>query len=158
MDLFFVQKRVKNAQKLDCFTVPLATKWVNVFGHFWPIFGLKIDPKYPRGNFLPKRIHQKKFQLKIPIFSKSDGDATWWPNSYKKNLTCSQLKNIQRYQKYVRHVRSIFLELHSCSSQQWVVNNKRKKGREISYWDHLHLAHDQKSYPYAHVSENISWI
>ena len=48
----------------------------NVFGHFRPTFGEKIDPKYPRGNFLSKRIH-KKNQLKIPIFSKSDDGVTW---------------------------------------------------------------------------------
>ena len=98
----------------------LATKWVSVFGPFRPIFGQKIDPKLPRSHFFPKRIHQKKFQLKIPIFSKSDDDATWWPNSYKKILTCGQLRNIQRYQKYVRHVRAFFLELRTCSSQQCV--------------------------------------
>ena len=91
---------------------------MSVFGHFRPIFGQKIDPKLPRSHFFPKRIHQKKFQLKIPIFSKSDDDATWWPNSYKKFLTCGQLRNIQRYQKYVRLVRAFFLELRTCSSQQ----------------------------------------
>ena len=118
MDLFFLQKWVQNAQKLDCFTVLLATKWVSVFGPFRPIFGQKIDPKLPRSHFFLKRIHQTKFQLKIPIFSKSDDDATWWPNSYKKILTCGQLRNIQRWQKYVRHVRAFFLELRTCSSQQ----------------------------------------
>ena len=99
----------------------LATKWVSVFGPFRPIFGQKIDPKLPRSHFFPKRIHQKKFQLKIPIFSKSDDDATWWPNSYKKILTCGQLRNIQRYQKYVRLVRAFFLELRTCSSQQCIM-------------------------------------
>ena len=87
----------------------LATKWMNVFGHFSPIFWQKIDPKCPGGNFFPKRIHQKIFQLKIPIFSKSDDDTTWWPNSYKTILTCGQLRNTQRYQKYVRLVRAFFV-------------------------------------------------
>ena len=41
------------------------------------VFEQKVDPKLPRSHFFPKRIHQKKFQLKIPIFSKSDDDATW---------------------------------------------------------------------------------
>ena len=60
----------KMPKKLDCFTVLLATKWMNVIGHFSPIFVQKIGQKYPRGNFFPKRIHQKKIQLNIPIFSK----------------------------------------------------------------------------------------
>ena len=47
------------------------------FVHFRPIFGQKIDPKRPRSHFFLKRIDQTKFQLKIPIFSKSDDDATW---------------------------------------------------------------------------------
>ena len=80
-----------------------------------------MDPKLPRSHFFPKRIHQKKFQLKIPIFSKSDDGATWWPNSYKKILTCGQLRNTQRYQKYVWLVRAFFLEFLTFSSQQWQV-------------------------------------
>ena len=96
----------------------LATKWVSVFGPFRPIFGQKIDSKLPRSHFFPKRIHQKNFQLKIPIFGKSDDDATWWPNSYKTILTCGQLRSIQRHQKYVGLVRAFFLELRTYSSQQ----------------------------------------
>ena len=42
-------------------------------------------------------------------------------NSYKKFLTSGQLRNVQRYQKYVRLVRAFFLEFHTCSSQRWVV-------------------------------------
>ena len=91
---------------------------MSIFGPFRPIFGQKLDPKLPRSHFFPKRIHQKKFQLKIPIFSKSDDGAAWWPNSYKKILTCGQLRNTQRYQKYVWLVRAFFLEFHTCSSQQ----------------------------------------
>ena len=96
----------------------LATKWVSVFGPFRPIFGQETDPKLSRSHFFAKRIHQKKFQLKIPIFSKSDDDATWWPNSYKKILTCGQLRNTQRYQKYVWLVRAFFLEFCTLLSQQ----------------------------------------
>ena len=71
----------------------------------------RIDPKYPKGNCFPKRIHQEEFQLKISIFSKSDDGTTWWPNSYKKILTCGQLRNIQRYQKYAWLVRPIFFRV-----------------------------------------------
>ena len=96
----------------------LATKCVSVFGRFRSIFGQKIDPKLTKSNFFPKRIHQKKFQLKIPIFSKSDGGATWWPNNHKKFLTCGQLRNTQRYQEYVQLIRAFFLGFRTCSSQQ----------------------------------------
>ena len=37
--------------------------------------------KYTRGHFFSETISSKKFQPKFPIFSQSDGDATWWPNS-----------------------------------------------------------------------------
>ena len=94
---------------------------MSVFGHSRSFFEQKIDPKLPRSHFFSKRIHQNKFKLKIPIFSKSNDDATWWPNSYKKNLTCGQLRNIQRYQKCVQLVRAFFLEFPTCSSQQWNV-------------------------------------
>ena len=60
-----------------------------------------MDLTNTRGNYFLKRIRQKKFQSEIPIFSKSDDCATWWPNSYKNFLTCGQLKNTQKYQKYV---------------------------------------------------------
>ena len=95
----------------------------DTFEYFWVDHKSKyfcncLATRWRCNHFFPKRIHQKKFQLKIPIFSKSDDDATWWPNSYKKILTCGQLRNIQRYQKYVRHVRAFFLKLRTCSSQQ----------------------------------------
>ena len=48
----------------------LAIKLVNVFGHFRPIFWQKMDPKYPGDNFLPKRIHQKKFRSKFQFSAK----------------------------------------------------------------------------------------
>ena len=102
----------------------LATTWVSVFGPFRPIFGQKLDPRLPRSHFFPKRIQQKKFQLKIPIFSKSDGGTTWWPNNYKKNLPCGQLRNTQRYQKYIWHVRTFFLEFCTSSSQQCLLSDK----------------------------------
>ena len=35
-----------------------------------------MDSKPPRGHSLSKRIHQNKFQLKIPTLSKNDGGAT----------------------------------------------------------------------------------
>ena len=54
-----------------------------VFGHFWPIFQQKIDPWPPRSNFLPKRIHQNKFQIKISILSKNDGGATYVHTCYQ---------------------------------------------------------------------------
>ena len=47
-----------------------------VLGHFSLIFGRKIDLKPPIGHFFPKRIHQNKFELKIPILRKNDGGAT----------------------------------------------------------------------------------
>ena len=93
-------------------------RWVSVFWHFRSFFEQKIDPKSPRCHFFPKRIHQKNFQLKIPIFSKNDDGATWWPNSYKNILTCGQLRNTQRYQKCVRLVRAFFSEFCAFSSQQ----------------------------------------
>ena len=93
---------------------------MSVFGPFRPIFGQETDPKLSGSIFFAKRIHQKKIQLKIPIFSKSDDDTTWWPNSYKNILTCGQLRNIQRYQKYVQLVRAFFLELRTYSGQQWI--------------------------------------
>ena len=89
-----------------------------VFEHFRSIYEEKMDPKYPSGHCFQKRILSKIFQLKIPIFSQSDGDATQWPNSSKQNLTWGQLRNAHRYQKYVRLVRRFFKESLTCSSQQ----------------------------------------
>ena len=89
---------------------------------FLDILEQYLDKEFIRNyHFFPKRIQQKKFQLKIPIFSKSDDDAAWWPNSYKKILTSGQLRNIQRYQKYVWLVRAFFLELRTCLSQQCII-------------------------------------
>ena len=113
---------------------------MSVFGPFRPIFGQKIDPNLPRSHFFLKRTNQKKFQLKIPIFSKSDDDATWWPNSYKKILTCVQLRNIQRYQEYVRLVRTFFLELRTCSSQQCYVFRFCKLGeKSVNVCSFIHI-------------------
>ena len=39
--------------------------------------------------------------LILATFWKNDCSATWKPNSFKKNLTFGQLKNVQRYQKHV---------------------------------------------------------
>ena len=41
-----------------------------VFGHFRPYFGQKSDPTYPRANFFPKIIHQKKFSSKFLLSAK----------------------------------------------------------------------------------------
>ena len=38
---------------------------------------------------------QKKNQLKIPVFSKSDDAATWSPNSYRKMVNSEILKGIK---------------------------------------------------------------
>ena len=89
-----------------------------VFGHFRFIFEEKMDPKYPWGHFFPNRIPSKKFKLKIPIFSQSDGDATQWPNSSKQNLTWGQLRNAHKYQKHVQLVGKFFKEFITFSSQQ----------------------------------------
>ena len=43
----------------------------------------------------------KNQENEISIFSKIDDGGTWWPDGYKKILTCGQLRNTQRYQKYV---------------------------------------------------------
>ena len=40
----------------------------------------------------------------------------------QKDLTCGQLRNTQRYEKYVLLVRWFFLEFHTCSSQQCLRN------------------------------------
>ena len=107
----------------------LATKWVNVFGHFRPIFEQKNDPELSRSHFFSKRIHQKKIQLKILIFSKYNDGATWWPNSYKNFLACCQHRNTQMYQRYVRLLQAFFLEFRTCSSQQrMIINNSWKFG------------------------------
>ena len=37
-----------------------------------------MEPKPPRGHFLPKMIRQNKFQLKIPILSKNYAGAIWF--------------------------------------------------------------------------------
>ena len=95
---------------------------MNVFGHFRPIFEQEIDPKYPSGKFLPKRIHQKIFQLKIPLFCKSDDGATWCPNSYNKfwlMVNSEILKGIKNMFGLFQH---FFLEFLTFSSQQWVVH------------------------------------
>ena len=68
------------AQKIDCFTVLLATKWVSALGPFRPIFGQKIDPKLPRSHFFLKSIHQKNFSSKFQFSAKAmmtpPGDQT----------------------------------------------------------------------------------
>ena len=71
-----------------------------VLGHFRFIFEEKMDPKHPRGLF-SKNDSLQKFWLKIPIFSRRDGDATCWPKNSKKSFTCVQLTNVHRYQIYV---------------------------------------------------------
>ena len=56
----------------------------------------------------------------------------------KKVLTCGQLRNIQRYQKYVRLVRAFFLELRTCSSQQCLahsaIRNFQAKDKECGHF------------------------
>ena len=44
---------------------------MNVFENFSLIFGQNIDPKYPRGIFFPKRIHQKNFSSKFKFSAKA---------------------------------------------------------------------------------------
>ena len=88
----------------------VATKRMNAFGHFSPFFEQKNWSKIPFRLFLFIKEFTKKDQVKIPIFSKSDVCATWWPNTYEKILTCGQLRNTQRYQEYCTR-----------SSQQWVL-------------------------------------
>ena len=121
--MFWIHFSLKNGskmpKKLDCFIALLAIKHSPVLRHFRSFFKENMDPKHHRGHFFLKRIPSKKFQLKIPIFSQSDGDATWWPNSSKENLTCGQLRNAHRYQKYVWLVRTFFKEFLTYSSQQW---------------------------------------
>ena len=73
---------------LACFVALVATKYCLVFMHFRPIFLKKVDSKYTSGHFFSETISSKKFQPKFPIFRQSDGDATWWPNSFIENLTC----------------------------------------------------------------------
>ena len=41
----------------------------------------------------------------LATFWKNDCSATWKPNSFKNNLACGQVRNIQRYQKHVPLVR-----------------------------------------------------
>ena len=62
-----------------------------------------------RNDFLHKWIVHKKFQLKIPTLSKNDCSATWKPNTNQKNFMQDQLRNVQRYQKYVPIFRAFFL-------------------------------------------------
>ena len=99
-------------QKLDCFTVLLATKWVSVFGAFRPIFWQKINPKLPRSHFFLKRIHNKKFQFKIPIFRKYDCSAV--------KLPCSE------------HVMALYLLCYDCSAT-WLANCHSKKNSPVNY-------------------------
>ena len=75
--------------------------WIAIFWLFWLIFGQKIASHTCRSDFLHKWIVHKKFQLKIPTLSKNDCSATWKPNTNQKNFTRDQLRNVQRYQKYV---------------------------------------------------------
>ena len=74
-----------------------------VFWQFWTLFWDKKDLLNPVKNV------QKKFQLKIPTLSKNDCSATWKPNTNQKNFTQDQLRNVQRYQKYVPIFRAFFL-------------------------------------------------
>ena len=73
-----------------------------------PFLDQKIIQNYLEIIFSLKEFTKKKFQLKIPNFSKSDVCATWWPNSYKIFLTCGQFRNTQRYQKYDQLVQAFF--------------------------------------------------
>ena len=83
--------------------------WIAIFWLFWLIFGQKIASHTCRSDFLHKWIVHKKFQLKIPTLSKNDCSATWKPNTNQKNFTQDQLRNVQRYQKYVPIFRAFFL-------------------------------------------------
>ena len=64
------------------------------------IFGQKTDPKPPRSHFLPKPIHQNKFQLKILILSKNDGSATLVQTCLQISLMWACSKYIQRYKNH----------------------------------------------------------
>ena len=71
-------------------------------------FGEIVDSKSTKSHFFQKRVHHTKFQVKIPIFSQSDSGATYWQKDSKQILTCGQLRNAHRYQKYVRIMRAFF--------------------------------------------------
>ena len=73
------------------------------------IFGQEMDSKASSANFFHIRIVHKKFQLKIPTLRKNDCSATRKPNTYKKNFTQDQLRNVQRYQKICSSSLGIFL-------------------------------------------------
>ena len=82
---------------LECFLIKELLQNSLVFGHFWPIFGQKMDPKPPRGHFFPKRIHQNKFQLKIQILS---WNLFWWISFGRKwplgslgSIFCTNMRN-----------------------------------------------------------------
>ena len=83
--------------------------WIAIFWLFWLIFGQKIASHTCRSDFLHKWIVHKKFQLKIPTLSKNDCSATWKPNTNQKNFMRDQLRNVQRYQKYVPIFQAFFL-------------------------------------------------
>ena len=99
LDQFFCSKKGLKCPKAF---IPLAAKSIVIqssFGVFWPHFETKIDPKYRRGNCFYKRIHQKRFQLKIPIFS-------------MRHLVAKQL------QKNALLLLRLFLEFRTWSCQQ----------------------------------------
>ena len=83
--------------------------WIAIFWLFWLIFEQKIASHTCRSDFFHKWIVHKKFQLKIPTLSKNNCSATWKPNTNQKNFTQDQLRNVQRYQKYVPIFRAFFL-------------------------------------------------
>ena len=78
---------------------------------------------------LPEVRGNERF-FKVKVLSDFDFGDFWknWSQPHlvakqlQKSLTCGKLRNIQRYQKYVRLVRAFFLEFCTCSSQQWVVS------------------------------------
>ena len=47
--------------------------------------------------------------LKIPTLSKNDCSATWKANMNQKTFTWDQLRNFQRYQKYIAIFQAFFL-------------------------------------------------
>ena len=101
--------------------------WIAIFWLFWLIFGQKIASHTCRSDFLHKWIVHKKFQLKIPTLSKNDCSATWKPNTNQKNFTQDQLRNVQRYQKYVSIFWAFFWQFLTSSRQRCIIIFKSVK-------------------------------
>ena len=105
-----------------------------------------------RNDFLHKWIVYKKFQLKISILSKNDCSATWKLNTNQKIFTWDQLRNVQRYQKYVPIYQALFFNSFwpvQANSAYWFYLHTKKLVDDSENWFFFKI-----DYPKLHIDRD----